>query len=400
MGFREQFENAKARLLADPLVCDPNRALFAEFFAFEEYKLKRQNGLMALDDGCYKTLYGYIQRLQNVNRWFENKPWRDLTKDEIKRVYDALEDGTIRTRKGTQFQHRASYYNKIFKSKPFKLAGKAEMAREVIEYSIEAAKPVRYVTEEMFRLIVSVVANPTHLFLLWLAWDIGENVNSLLQLTKRDFIPQSNRYTGEREYLVNLPAAKLKRSRQARSEVTLYPETVKYADVVLRDLGPNDRPFPFGHRQAAMMFTGAVERVGATSMPQNDPVRLKDLRSGMACHLLKSGLTRDEVNARLGHTPHSAALDAYINFLALDRDKPKQRLAESTAAGLRFELDEARRTAHLVGERLRTKEVEEQSWKQELVRTRNDLDALRKMVERLMPVSATSIGTLRVSGEN
>ena len=30
----------------------------------------------------------------------------------------------------------------------------------------------------------------------------------------------------------------------------------------------------------------------------------------------------------LGHTPHSTALNAYINYLAIDRERPKKRLFE------------------------------------------------------------------------
>jgi len=55
-----------------------------------------------------------------------------------------------------------------------------------------------------------------------------------------------------------------------------------------------------------------------------DRLSWKDLRSGMACHLLRSGWSRDEVNARLGHTAYSAALNAYINYLGLDRGHAKR----------------------------------------------------------------------------
>lgn len=331
MTWKHQYVNAKPLFLADATICAPNRTLIADFLAFEEYKLKRSNGLSEVDEACCKTLYGYIQRLRNVNRWFENKPWTELTKEDIKRVYDALEDGTIRTQKGTQFQDRHSYYNKIFKSKPFRLAGKEALAREVIEFSTRPRKPVRYITEETFKRLASAISNPLHLLLLWLAWDIGENIDTLLNLTKRDFIVQINAYTGEREYLVQLPQAKLKRTRMARSEVTLYRETARYADTVLASLGPDDCPFTFGYRYASQVLKRAVSKVGATTMPHDQSVRWKDLRSGMACHLLKNGWTRDEVNARLGHTPSSSTLDAYINFLALDRNGPKQRLASSHA---------------------------------------------------------------------
>ncbi|MCC6678802.1 MAG: hypothetical protein IT436_16845 [Phycisphaerales bacterium] len=319
--------------MADASVCEANRSLFAEFFRYEERKLKRQNGLQDLDEGCCKTLYGYTQKLRNVNSWFGNKPWKDLTREDIQRVYDALEDGTIRTRKGEPFRDRASYYNKVLKSKPFRLAGKSELTKEVIEFSTAPKRVVRYVAEEHFRRLVSVIAKPRHLLLLWLAWDIGENIHTLLQLTKREFTRQTNRHTGEPEYLVHLAENKLKRSRRPRSEVTVYRETARYADIIL-DQARDDEPlFAFGYRQAVKVLHDAAKRGGATSEPLRERIRWKDLRSGMACHLLRCGWTRDEVNARLGHTPRSSALDAYINFLALDRDAPKQRMRDLRPAG-------------------------------------------------------------------
>lgn len=338
MSWQSRYEAGKSNLLVDQSICAENRQLFAEFFAFEEYKLKRQNGLPILDTGCYNTLYGYVFRFRNVNDWFGNKPWKDLTKDEIKNIYDGLEDGRILNRSGKPYKDRQSYYNKVFKSKPFRLAGKSEFAKDVIEFSTSDPRTVRYLTEEGLRLLASVLTKPRHLFLFWLAWDIGENIGTLLQLTKRDIIPQLSRHANEREYLVNLPRSKLKRSRQARSEPTLYSETVRYGDMVLPSLGPDDPLFTFGHRAATKILDAAAKKTRATTMPYNDKVRWKDFRSGMACHLLRNGWSRDEVNARLGHTPHSDALDAYINFLALDRDKPKQRLLESNADALRVEV--------------------------------------------------------------
>ncbi len=73
-------------------------------------------------------------------------------------------------------------------------------------------------------------------------------------------------------------------------------------------------------------MTEAARCFGSTTMPGQQPVRWKDLRSGMACHLLKTGWTSEEVNARLGHAPNSGALNCYINFMALSRDDPKHRM--------------------------------------------------------------------------
>lgn len=52
MGLKERYENAKRILLDDGKICKANRDVFVEFFRFEEYKLKRKNGLARLDDGC------------------------------------------------------------------------------------------------------------------------------------------------------------------------------------------------------------------------------------------------------------------------------------------------------------------------------------------------------------
>ena len=313
-----------------------------------------------------------------------NKPWANLTETDIRRVYDGLEDGTIRNARGKRFEDRRGYYNKILKSKPFQLAGKVDLVRNVIEFSTQERKEVRFVPEDTFRAIVSVVSKPRHLLLLWLAWDIGENINALLKLTRNDFVRQKNPYTSEPEYLVHLPQAKIKRSRRTRSEPNLYPETVHFADIVLQDLQLQEPVFKFGYRQAWKMLRAAVIRSKAMSAPNNDLVRWKDLRSGMACHLLRSGWSCDEVNARLGHAPHSKELDTYINFLAIDRGKPKKKLFDSSLNDLQMQLQETLRREKLTRMRLQHQENNNSIVSRELARTRSDLCELRLTVEGLM----------------
>jgi len=175
----------------------------------------------------------------------------------------------------------------------------------------------------------------------------------LLKLSKRDFRRSQNPNSGEVEYLVHLPKEKIKRSRIARSEPTLYPETVQCLDMILEGLKGDDIVFSFGYRQALKVMHSVQKRTGAKSMPNNDPVRWKDLRSGMACHLLRAGWTRDEVNARLGHKPSSSTLDAYINYLAIDRWRPKKKLHAASLQEIQNDLGEAKRRENLMGERLR-----------------------------------------------
>ena len=180
-----------------------------------------------------------------------------------------------------------------------------------------------------------------------------------------------------------MPKNKLKRSRRTRSEPTLYPETARYADMVLKGSSSDDSVFGFGHRQAIKIMRSVVGKSGAVCMPNGEPVRWKDLRSGMACHLLRSGWTREEVDARLGHTPQSKALNAYINYLAIDRDKPKKRLFDSSLEEIQNELEEAKGREKLSAERVRRQGEENASIKSELDRTRTDVRELRQMLQKV-----------------
>lgn len=348
MGFKERYENAKHRFLKDANICRQNRSLFKKFFAWEEEKLRRINDLANLDESSYKTLYAYIIRLRIVNKWFNNKPWKDLTVREIKQVYKDLEDGKITNRKGKRFEDRRSYYNKIFKAKPFQLAGKQGEVQKALEFFTDRRRrEVRFVNPENFHKMVGVLSKPTHLALFWLAWDIGENINSILKLTKNNFKKQINRDTREPEYLIHLPKDRLKRSRQTRSEPTLFAETVAYLDMVLPDLKDDELVFPFGYRQALNILDGAVKRSGAKCEPNGEKPSWKDLRSGMACNLFFLGWHSDDINPRLGHSITSRELDVYLNYMAQNRSRAKKQHYSGSLQDVKNELEEARQREKL-----------------------------------------------------
>ena len=389
--FKGRYELAKKRLLTEPTICRENRDVFRRFFEHEEYKLQRQNDLRQLDESCYKTLYVYIYRFRKVNSWFGGKPWTELTREDIKAVYDGLEDGKILNQKGQPFRSTEHYYNKVLKSKPFELAGKAQLARDVIQFPKRRRRSVRYVTSDGFRQLVSVLTKPQHLLLFWLAWDIGENIDALLQLQKKQFARSTDPHTKEPEYLVNLPEAKIKRSRQTRTEPTLYPETVRYCDMVLPQLADDDHVFAFGYRQALKLIHNAGWKSGVTCLPDGERIRWKDLRSGMACHLLSMGWQPHEVNIRLGHTPNSDRLNDYINYLAIDRHRPKRKLYQSQLQSLQEELRESRERERLsrvnVLRHTEKKDVsgaENQSMRAELAEAKVRVEELAEMVRTVL----------------
>ncbi len=368
--FKKRYEVAKIKLLSDIAICKENRVLFEKFFEFQENKLKRINNARFLDNSAYKTLYGYTQKFKNINRWFRNKPLTKITRNDIKLVYDGLEDGLIKRKNGQPYENLTdSYYSKVFKSTLFKMAGKLDLAKEIIQYNGRIDKDVRFIREEDFRKIANNIYKPHQKLLFWLAWDIGENINSLLKLRKRDFTRQENPDTKEPEDRVNLKREILKRNRKPRSEITNYPETVEFLDQHLRNLKEDDLLFDFGYPSAKMMIVRAVERSGVKCIPNGEPVTWKDLRSGMACDLLQKGWTTDEVNARLGHKPSSKEIDKYVNFLAIDRHRPKTKVQQFEISKINHELQESKER-----EKLQIRRIES---------IQDDYNALKNRFERI-----------------
>ena len=384
MTHEQLFRKAKEQLLNDPEICPRNRAIFARFFEYQEYKLKRINRLAELDESACKTMCYYVHRIRTVNRWFENKAWEDLTKEDIKRVYDAVEDGTIRTSNDKVYRGTEAYFRRIMRGKPFALAGKRDLAVEVMEfYSPRGNSEVRFIPEQAFRQLVDVVNKREHKAFFWLAWDIGENAYSLLQLCKRDFTRRADRETNEPEYSVNLRRDILKRARTPRALVTNYQDTVRILDLVLKDLRDEDPVFRFGTRMATKALDRAVRITSVKCAPGGLKVTLKDLRSSMACDLLNKGWTTDEVNYRLGHRPSSREIDKYVTWLALDQQRPKRRVFDSNLAQIQGELEEAKQRERLMADRLQKTRDENDQIKWRFQGFQDDMKEVKLLVAAL-----------------
>jgi len=386
--YKERYTKRKEELLNDSKVNSKNREIIAKFLEFEEYKLKRKEGLSEVDERSYKTLYNYIGRLRKLNKWFKNKSWKDLTDEDLKELIDDLEDGVIKNQYGKRYIDRSLYYQ-MMQGKLFAMVGKSSYVREVLqEFSIRGRdynNEVRFIEEATFRKIVDCAITPEHRCLLWLAFDIGENIGSLLELEKNDIKRQINTDTNEPEYLVILSKEKLKRSRTPRSEVTNYKETVQYLDIVLANVKPVDKLtsnkftkprnlnelhsdeklFKFGFSAAEKLLKRAVNLAGARCLPSGQRVTWKDLRSSMACDLLRKGWSRDEVNGRLGHKPSSRIIDRYISYNALDRKKPKAKVYQSNLRKMEMELEKQKDINKLQGLRLESIKQEQEQMRED-----------------------------------
>ncbi|MBR9702906.1 hypothetical protein GOV10_02635, partial [Candidatus Woesearchaeota archaeon] len=214
------------------------------------------------------------------------------------------------------------------------------------------ADEVRFILEHDFRQLIVGARQISHKLLFWLAFDIGENIGALLRLKKIDFSRQKSEYTSEYEYRVNLRSEILKRSRKPRSELTNFADTTQLLDIYLEGMEEDEQLFHFGYANAKKILSRAVERTRVKARPRAEKLQWKDLRSGMACDLLKKGWTRDEVNARLGHKPSSDEIDRYINFLAIDRGRPKQKVQQFKIKELEEKFEESQSREKLQGKRV------------------------------------------------
>jgi hypothetical protein len=389
MGLKEIYERKKEKILNDKSICKANRNLFKKFFDEEEYKLKRKNEIKELDEASYKTLCCYPPYFRNVNSWFKNKDWKKLTETDIKKVYDDLEDEKLKGMSGKIITCKTDYYEKVFKSLPFEIAGKVDIAKKVMKYYDGRKKEeVRYFDEKTFEKIKGATKTITQRLLCQIAWDIGENIFTLLQLQKKEFVQQINTDNNEIEYIVNLPKEKIKRSRRARSEITNFEETAQLLDIILKDLEDDEYLFHFGHRQALKFLSQAVKKVGAKCIPKGQKVTWKDFRSSMACHLLKIGWTTDEIKARLGHAPSSRILDKYVNYLAIGRHKSKQKTDTGKITRFKNELEDAKQR-----EKLQTKRIERQ--KEDLKFQETKILDLEKSISEIKKADSIAINLFK-----
>jgi len=396
MSFKTQYQKAKEKLLEDD-ICAYNLSLFKNFLSWEEEKLKRTNGLSKLDNSTYKTLSKYPNMLRNVNNWFSNKPWNKLTKEDIRKVYNDLEDGIITNTHGQKFADRRGYYNKIFKAKPFKLAGLGDIVEESLEFFTDKnKKAVRFASEESLKSMISVLQKAHHVALFWLGWDIGENITSLLKIQKKHLKRSFNEQTNDVQYKVYLPKENLKRSRQMRSEITIFTETAQALDTLMkrgkeieyrnekgqfqRKYEPyedEDLVFGFGYRQAVKIIDSASTKVGAKCEPNGEKLTWKDLRSGMACNLLLKGWHAEDINLRLGHSPLSRQLDVYINYLAVNKKKAVKDFHSNNLNDVKEKLEEFK--------------IKEKSQAMRIISTEEDLREVKEMLRRVMEEGSTAL---------
>ena len=330
----------RKKIMIDNPIHKNTREGWKIFFKEREEKLKIQNQLSELDSRCLKTMDGYCSNLRTTDKWFKHKDWNNITEKDIQKVYSGLQTGKILNRYGKPYANTRAYYTKIFRGEPFEIFGKDKLARKVIKYLVKKDPPVKYISVEDWKKIHVMATEPNHKALLWAAWDIGENVNSLVRLKKRD----CKRKIGEDNepyYDIHLYKEILKKNRVARTEMTMFPKTAMFLDMILENKKDDDLAFGINYIQATNIYKKIMKQTGIKCTPGNEKSTLKDLRSGCAMRLLDAGWTIEQINMRLGHHPTSRELERYVTYSTTSRNKPIQQTTASNQLNMQKELEKA-----------------------------------------------------------
>lgn len=123
--------------------------------------------------------------------------------------------------------------------------------------------------------------------------------------------------------------------------------------------------FKFGFSATEKLLKRAVSLAGARCIPGEQRVTWKDLRSFMACDLLRKGWSRDEVNGRIGHKPSSRIIDRYISYNALDRKKPKAKVYQSNLRKIEMGLEKQKEINKLQTLRLESVKKEQEQMRED-----------------------------------
>jgi len=353
---RENYERRKGEFLDTEGLCEANKELYSKFFAWEENKLLKINDIQELDDACYRTLKSYLQKLKNVNVWFKNEPLKNITKEDFEQVYNGIETGSIKNKKGMPFKDKKGYYSKIFCSKLFRMIGKSEMAKEIIdEFGTTKKKKQKpkYIREEDFRKVVDACNLQKHKLLTWLCFDFGENIFTMLQLKKSDF--ERNIREGRVEYKLYFREEILKRSRDKVCDVNNYDETAKFLDGHLTDLQEDENLFDFSYHSAVKFLKRAIRISKVRCRPRpTDSITWKVLRNSMMCDLASKGWDSFQIKKRAGHKPSSTVIDIYLNLEAVEDGNSKSKVDVSQIDHLRHELTETKHREKIIQVQLRT----------------------------------------------
>ncbi|MFH1915631.1 MAG: site-specific integrase [Nanoarchaeota archaeon] len=275
-----------------------------------------------------KTLYKFLTSyLANIAFWFNDKPFTDLTEDDIRRVYRGLESGELKSVKDNHLGELSlkDIYERAMKNGFFKMIGKDELARNVIKRKIANKQEVRFFELDTLKKMADLASTNTQRLAFWLLFDTGIEVSALVQLKKSHFELKQDSETKTEFYTLRIPKDISKKGRRIRNNYIHFTETNELLKKHLTGLEDTDKLF---NMQPFALYR-ALERLNAVhhfkTKPEGKEITTKDFRSSCATYFLQIGWNTDEIKGRLGHSPSSDEIDKYVNYLGLHQNKRREK---------------------------------------------------------------------------
>jgi hypothetical protein len=110
--------------------------------------------------------------------------------------------------------------------------------------------------------------------------------------------------------------------------------------ISLQGKKPEENLFDYDKPALEKVWKRAIEKTKVVCQPDGQNPTIKDIRSGMACHLLEKGWTTDEIKSRLGHKPSSNVIDKYVNYKAKGKQKTRQKLRTYEVESLKKDIED------------------------------------------------------------
>lgn len=328
---RRAFDSSEWRIKGETLhIREDNLKIAREWLDQEEERLAWATGYeKSAQVRNALTLNKDIGYLKNILYWFNDRSLHDITKEDIKQVYEGLEKGTLRTIYGKQLTpaSRNDYYKKMFKGGLFRYLNKDGLAREVILRRFNQEPDVRFFDYDTFLKIVENTRLTSHRLAFWLAYDIGLEGKALLQLRKADFSYHEDKELGW-FYRVHIPNEISKKTRTRRDVDVFFNRTNELLKPHLEQLQRDDLVFNFGLRNLEKALTTIVKKHDLRTYSTGEPITLKDFRSSVATYFLQEFYPTGFIKKRLGHSPSSPLIDRYASYLGLDERKQRKQAAQ------------------------------------------------------------------------
>lgn len=275
----------------------------------------------------YKTLNKVFTYLLNILKWFNPYELKDLTQENIYKVYTDLEQDKLTSITGKILEENSKkdIYSKELKNGFFEFIEKSHIARKVIKRIYREYKVVSYFTYDDIVRMSNATKRKDYELLLWLMFDTGIEINTILQLEKKHFLKKEN------YWYLNVPLDISKASRQPRNILIYQNSTIDLLNSTLPSLNDNDKLFKFGYRNANKLIKAVSEKTNTKTKPNKEIVKPHDFRRSMTMFFVNIEWNKIDILARLGQKPSSTEIDHYFNASGIDQERlvKKKEIAEN-----------------------------------------------------------------------